>query len=73
MPTAYAFFAVSAMVRFVLPWKAPVKQITPLLFVKAFAILMAFSSHSAPEFAKYVFFTSPLHGMISFNLSASVT
>ena len=26
-----------------------------------------------PEFAKYVFFTSPLHGMISFNLSASVT
>ena len=73
MPTAYTFLAVSAIVRLVLPWKAPVKQITPFLFVNALAILIAFSSHSAPELAKYVFFTSPLHGIISLSFSARLT
>ena len=42
-------------------------------FVNAFAILTAFSSASAPLFAKNTFFLSPLTGAIYANFSDNAT
>jgi hypothetical protein len=54
------------------PWKAPPKAITPLRLVWARAILMAFSTASAPVEKKAVFF-GPLIGTKAFRRSAKVT
>ena len=43
------------MVRFVRPWKARSKTMTPARFVAARAIFTAFSTASAPELTSSVF------------------
>ena len=57
----------------VLPWNAPENTIIFGRFVNAFAILTAFSSASAPLFAKNTFFLLPLTGAICVNFSDNAT
>jgi len=58
-----------AMVRRVRPWKAPLKEMTPGRPVKTRAILMAFSTASAPVVKKMVL-AGPLNGASLFSRSA---
>ena len=73
MPTAYAFFAVIDIVSSVRPWNAPEKTMMFGRFAKALAIFTAFSSASAPLFAKYVRRFGPRTGAIALSFSARRT
>ena len=74
-PALYgATFPVSAMAMNVRPWKPPPNAITPARPVWARAILMQFSTASAPVVTKIAFFgVGPGASLFSFSASSTAT